>query len=304
MQCLFCESEHVQDLETSWTGRVSQLAPFVGSRNQAFKALASDPVYRAVYKAWGDARETGLTSASLSFKIGAQGGSLRAPRGKGNSSLTGSLNLRLNAAKADKRRATAVRILGDLDKRLASALPGKGSKRSEALAAMTQVQLQLVIVNLVIYSAWCREIAPGLLGKKKRELIPPEYVLARDVGTPIRIYNTSLSLCHGVRPFFDVELPGGELVAAELKSLDRRFTEFETEYGHTGYVVGLHRAGIARFEITFEGPPVDRVKRPRSKTKTKSKRDKKPTTPPKHSRPVRVGGSSGRTGGATTGGGK
>ena len=102
-----------------------------------------------------------------------------------------------------------------------------------------------------------------------------------------------------MKPFYKVDIPGGELLHKEMIELDRLFVAFEARYGHTGYVMGLHRAGIARFHFTYPGIAGTR-KRKRNKSKTKDD----PTTVTERSRPVRGGSSGGRSGGATTGGGR
>ncbi len=297
--CLFCSGDHHQILESFWDGRVNQLAPWVGARKDAFREIASDPVYRAIDRAWRAAGRAGVIRSSPSIKLGSTSASPQKQRGRAWAGVMGSLNFQSNAKKADKVRAECAKVLQDLNGMLSRAKKGRGSKRSEAAAALTQIELQLAIVNLVHYAAWCREVAPGLLAQRTRPPAPPEVAWVDPARKPVGIGYTNMSLCHGVKPFAKVDLAGGDLLRKEMAALDRLFVAFEAKYGHTGYVIGLHRASIARFHFTYPGVRVTR-KRPRNKSKKKDD----PTTVTERSRPVRGGSSGGRSGGATTGGGR
>jgi hypothetical protein len=108
-----------------------------------------------------------------------------------------------------------------------------------------------------------------------------------------------MCLCHGVRPFLEVELPGGAPVRAELERFAAEFDAFMERYGHTQYGFAMHRAGIARFHFTYPGIAGNIPRRrPKSDTEEGGAITQRPTRPP------RGGASSGGTAGPQTGGGR
>lgn len=297
--CLFCSGDHHQLEESFWDGRVNQLAPWVGHRRDAYREIASDPAYRAIDRAWREAGRAGVISSSPSIKLGSTSASPQRQRGRSWVGVMSSLNFKSNAKKADKARAECAKVLANFNDMMSRIKPGRASKRSEAAAGLTRIELQLAIVNLVNYAAWCRDVAPGLLAQQQNPPAPPEVSTMDPVRRPVGIGYSNYSLCHGVKPYYKVNLPGGDLLRKELQELDRLYVAYEQKYGHTGYAFGLHRAGIARFHFTYPGVMGTR-KRKRNKSKTKDD----PTTVTERSRPVRGGSSGGRSGGATTGGGR
>ncbi len=298
--CLFCSGDHVQPDEDFWDGRVNQLAPPVLSRKEAFRAIISDPTYRAVDRAWREAARAGLIRSFPSIKLGATSASPQRRSPKGWTSLLSSLNFKSNAKKADRLRAECAKIISNMEGMLARAKKGRSSPRSLAAAALTRFELQLAMVNLVTYAAWCRETAPRLLAEIEQPPQPPEISWSPTGKRPVGIGYSNLSLCHGVEAFERVRLPGGKLLKKELARLARIRQELEEKYAHSGYAFGLHRAGIATFYFTFPGI-ARTTKRPRNKS---SKKDSQ-TTGTGRRRPARAGGrTGGRSGGARTGGGK
>lgn len=297
--CLFCSGDHHQLEESFWDGRVNQLAPWVGPRRDAYREIASDPVYRVIDRAWREAGRAGVINSSPSIKLGNTSASPQRQRGRSWAGVMGSLNFKSNAKKADKARAECAKVLANFNAMMSRVKPGRGSKRSEAAAGLTRIELQLAIVNLVSYAAWCRDVAPGLLAQQDNPPAPPEVSTMDPVRRPVGIGYSNYSLCHGVKPYYKVDLPGGELLRKELEELDRLYVAFEQKYGHTGYAFGLHRAGIARFHFTYPGIVGTRTRK-RNKSKTKDD----PATVTERGRPVRGGSSGGRSGGATTGGGR
>jgi hypothetical protein len=164
------------------------------------------------------------------------------------------------------------------------------------MAEFTAVMLQVTRVNLTTFAGWCEEIAPGLVVRQPPAYAPPEVDpepvdrARRAVG----IGSSNHCLCHGVGPFFGVELPGGAALRAELQTLDSMVRRFETLHGHTPVAAGLHRSGIAHFWLTYPGVA---GKLPRKRPKSSA--DKDPIT--ERGRLPRAGGSSGGTAGPTTG---
>ncbi len=298
--CPFCSGDHIQPNEEFWDGRVNQLAPPIDSRKEAFRAIIPDPAYRAVDRAWREAARAGLIRSFPSIKLGATSASPQRRKPKGWASLMSSLNLKSNAKKADRLRAECAKIISNMEGMLARAKKGRSSLRSLAAAAFTRYELQLAMVNLVTYAAWCRETAPRLLAEMGQAPAPPEIPWIRSEKRPVGIGYSNLSLCHGVEAFERVRLPGGALLKKELGKLGGIYRELEEKYGHSGYAFGLHRAGIATFYFTFPG--IAKItKRPRNKS---SKKDTQ-TTATERGRPARAGGrTGGRSGGARTGGGK
>ncbi len=298
--CIFCSGDHLQQSEEFWEGRINLFAPSVESRKEAFRAVISDPVYRAVDRAWREAARAGLIRSLPAIKLGATSASPQRKRPKGWASLLASLNLKSNAKKADRLRGACAKILATLDAALARPQKNKASPRSLATAALTRYELQLALVNLVTYAAWCRETAPRLLAERERPPAPPEIPWILSDQRPQGIGFSNLSLCHGADAFQRVHLPGGALLKKELSKLQSILGQLEETYAHSGYAFGMHRAGIATFYFTFPGK--GRVaKRPRHKSHKKDSQT--PSLP--RGRPSRTGaGSVGRGGGARTGGGK
>jgi hypothetical protein len=200
-----------------------------------------------------------------------------------------------NAGKALKFAKDCDRIREILAKELASIPLSKGIPRYRAMAEFTAVMLQLTKVNLVGYAGWCREVAPLLVAKMPPEYLTPEVDSMNRGRRPVGVSFGNYSLCHGVRPFFDVELPGGADLRKELEILDSLMSSFENLYGHTPIAAGMHRSGIAHFRITYPGIAAKggARKRPRST------QDVDPVT--ERGRPARPGRSSGSSAGPTTG---
>ncbi len=300
--CLFCSDrdDHVQPDETYWDGRLRLLAPSVDARRRIAKTLGGDPWFRAVRKAWLAAWKAGFLAGRPEFDAGTTSGPSLRSRGVRGLEFLSSLSFRRNAGRADKKAAECVTILRAFENDLSALDPDAGSPRSRAIAAWTRLALKLLELNLRGYAGWCREIAPKLLEEELHPPPPPEVrTLALD-RRPVGVSFQSMSLCHGVAPFFEVDLPGGPAFRKNLLELDRMARAFFNHYGHTPFAVAFRRMGIARFHLVYEGIVVaPRRKRPKSKRKE----------PPATTTPVRRGrsgtGRGGRGGaGPSTGGGR
>jgi hypothetical protein len=136
-----------------------------------------------------------------------------------------------------------------------------------------------------------------LVTARPKDFLPPEKpVYALDPEERERwdgIHWTCHSICHGIRPFAELHLPGGERMDSELVALDKVVSGFYRRFAHTPYAVALSRAGIASFYLTVEGRPYQRRYVKSSKT------DDAET---KKERPKREGTSSDESGGPTSGG--
>ncbi len=292
--CLFCSGDHIPVGESYQSGRMSMLAPTTKSRKAAFKDAAGDAFTRDVLVAWRDASKNGILRSGPPLRFaGTSAKAERNRRGRKLSLFT--LGFKRNATKADKAGKECDRMIRRLDDRLSKI---ETYDRSRANAELTRVLLQVTKTNLTLYAAWCREIAPGLVSKQRTEPALPEMIEVELGRRPLGVGFTNMCLCHGVKPFMKVEMPGGEVLRTELMKLDALVTSFMSRYAHTPYAVALHRAGLARFHFTYPGAVV-RGPRPRPK----SKGEEGPGTETQRSRPNRSGGSSGGAGssGPTTG---
>ena len=72
---------------------------------------------------------------------------------------------------------------------------------------------------LLLFAAFCRDVAPALSGRRAADHEPPEIPYYRDDVRFTGVGFTNLSLCHGVAPFLEIYLPGGEPVREALRSL-------------------------------------------------------------------------------------
>ncbi|MEW6743904.1 MAG: hypothetical protein AB1486_14215 [Planctomycetota bacterium] len=294
--CPFCAGDHLATEESYFTPRLLALAPTTTPRSEAYRTLSRDPIFRAVVAAWRSAAEEGLVLSMPPVKL--TGTSSRPQHNRWGRSLPifGSLQFDRHAQRADAAAVACGRILERLDADLAALTGDAGGPRQRAIGELMQILLQLTKVNLVTFSGFCREIAPGLVSARPPELEPPEVDSVDRESRPVGIWYLNLSLCHGVRPFLDLDLPGGDALGDELLELDRRARDFLERHANTPFAVAFCRSGIARFYLTYPGitGAVQRV-RPSSTSQT----GEGPAT----LRPTRAGGTSdpGKAG-PTTGG--
>ena len=131
------------------------------------------------------------------------------------------------AARAKKLTRECDLIRTSLEKKLAAQEKSRTIPRYRAMAAFTALMLQLTKVNLIGFHGWCNEIAPGIVSTTVPAFEPPEVDRVDRTRRPVGVWFSNYSLCHGVRPFFDVELPGGVLFRKELRKLDSMVRAFE-----------------------------------------------------------------------------
>lgn len=298
--CMFClNNDHQPSDEAFQTHRLKQLAPTAAGRKDAGSMLARDPWFRAMLTAWDQAAKAGLTRSKPSVRVA--GGRLKPERrtdGRWESLLGSPSGWKRLAGKADKTRAQCDKIIAALRKTMEGIGDENGNARCRAMCDFTLAMLHVTRANLVAYAAFCREVGPQQLGRDARAIEPPELSPVIEGRQIAGISYTPMVLCHGVRPFFHLRLPGGDAWRQELEALDEVVAGFMRRYGHTPYAMALRHQGIARFTYTYRGtggtPP------PRPKANSRSDNETTET-----GRPNRSGGSSsgGGSSGPTTGGG-
>ncbi len=210
----------------------------------------------------------------------------------------GSLNFESNAAWAEKLAARCAELGARYAKELAQIPQGAGNPRHRAAAEVTHFALALTHANLLGYAGFCREVAPRWLAQMKHAPAPPERAVYDPPRRPAGIGVGSLSLCHGVEPYFGVELPGGPAFAQALSALDREFKALDARYAHTPFGMWIRRLGLARFYFVFPA-----LTGPIPRRRPSSKREGGPETGGRRpARPARPTGR--RAGGPQTGGGR
>jgi len=295
--CLFCDNDHELP-DSGWNSAlVDQVAPLVSARRDALKEMGRDAAFRLVMKTWLAAAKAGLISSEPGVRVAATSASRDRARAGRDLRLLATGNFARSAKRAEAAARKAAKMRDQLLEAI-DALPQDGvSHRARATAKYLAVLLQLTQVNLLTFSGFCRDYAPEWFDVRTGEPLPPEVEPFDRDRRPMGIHYYNLSLCHGVRPFYDVELPGGEQLRQELMKLDAMFNSFQRRYGKSQFGYALRRNGIARFYPTFPGISKGPVRRRPKSSVTK----KGPITP---KRPTRRGGSSGPAGGPTTGGGR
>jgi hypothetical protein len=291
--CLFCSGDHLAEKEVYWSARAQLLAASTRPRGAAGAELAADPCFRATVNAWRAAEQAGIVRSKPPRLSATVGGAAASGGGR---TLLLSLDFGRNAERADAAAADCERILAALEAELGRVDRGKANPRQLAIAELTRVLLQLTKVNLITFAGWCREIAPEWTRKDPVIPPPPELWPVPEERRPSGIAYTNYCLCHGVRPFLQVELPGGARLREELLRLDALASRFLESHAHTPFAVALHRQGIARFHLAYPGTVENERERPRSRTAPD------PGVTTGGTRPPRAGGGSGGTGGPVTGG--
>ncbi|MBM4060626.1 MAG: hypothetical protein FJ265_05960 [Planctomycetes bacterium] len=296
-RCLFCSGDHLPPDDHWNNALVDQLGPLACSRADTFQALGDDPYFRLTVEAWRSAAEAGLLHSQPAVRVTGTSATPDRARPGRDLDLTESASFERQARRAEEAAGKAQQLGDQLEAQIAKVPAGAGSPRQQAAARYTRVLLQLTRVNLLYFAAWCRETAPGLFDKDTPLPVVPEVPTVERADRPVGIGYTNLSLCHGVRPFFAVELPGGTRLHPELQKLDAQFTAYLARYGKSQFGFALRRNSIAQFWPTFPGVA---GKLPRVRPKTAN--DQAPPITPR--RPPREGGASTGGTGPTTGGGR
>jgi len=291
--CPFCSNDQIGAHEFYETHRLRTLSPLAGSKAEVFGQAGRDPYFKAALRTWARASKEGLTISRPSVKPA--GSSLRREkRQRGNPTTFGrSLGFSSQAMKAEKLAATAGRFAADLAAEVEEI--GSGVPRYRAVAEYTVLMLRLTRLNLLYYAAFCREVAPKYGAMASDPPTPPQRWIYGPRQMPTGIMWSSMTLSHGVPPFYELRLPGDEKTDRELRAFAPRFHAFIARYGRTPFAEAARQAGIARFVVSFRGksaPPPTRVPRSSEKKETTTETE----------RPQRGGGGSGSGGGATSGG--
>ncbi|MCU0726604.1 MAG: hypothetical protein MUE73_12595 [Planctomycetes bacterium] len=292
--CLFCDGDHVPAGESYEAHRLRALAPLAVPASEALAAAGHDPYYRAVLEAWERAAKEGLLRSRPSVRGG--GGGLRVEKRPVGSAavLGGSLAFASQASKAEDLARAADAAAKDLAARIA-AIPrdAGGLDRYRAVAELTLMQLRIVRLNLLLFAGFCREAGPDLAAGECGP--PPEVPFYASGSQFVGIGYSNFSLCHGLRPFREVRLPGGEAVKREILALEPLLDEYLARYDRTPFGMAIRKSGLARFTFTVRGTPVPL---PDRKVPTSAKDD----VPTERDRPDRGGGGSSGSGGTATGG--
>lgn len=289
--CVACSGDHISPEEIYSRARLAEVAASVGARDDVLRELAADPWHRATLSAWNAGLKAGLLSGAPPKGTEPAGTDSAAT---GRQLLFSAANPARNAAKAEQAAKDAQRILEALDADLAKIAPDAGAPRQRAIADYTRAMLRLTKVNLLLYAAWSRELAPRMLDEDAH-YEPPEVTPHVGGGKVAGTAWHNRTLCHGLGHFHAQRLPGGDEVRAELELLDAEFDAYMARHAHGPWAVALHRAGVAYFHLTWSGLSAETRVRPKSKGATESN----PKTG--GARPARGGGSSGGSGPRTGG---
>jgi hypothetical protein len=293
--CLFCRGDHLPTGLSYRSHRLKALAPAGGSRAEAYKVAARDPLYRAVLNTWERASKKGLVRSRPSVKR--TGSTLQPERRQlGRWAELSSSSYASLASRAERMQAPLDDIIRDLEAAIARVGPEEGSPRYRAIAETTLMLLRVTRVNFSLFVAFCREVAPIMSGRRAADHEPPEIPFYRDGERFVGIGYSSMSLCHGVAPFYEVFLPGGDAVREELRDLEGRLDAFYERYAHTPFAAVLRTSGLARFSLTVRGkyvPPPKRDIPGSTSEETTTKTD----------RPTRGGSTTGGSGGGPASGG-
>lgn len=294
--CRFCTGDHRPQGEGWNATLVAQYAPLALARDQVGRELGADPAFAAVLEAWEAAAKAGLVGAGPALET--QGGAVRPARRRVGRDLRlfGSYGGTSAVRGAEQAAKTAAQLRDRLAARL-DELGEQGSPRSRVIGRYTAVMLQVTRVNLLAYVAWCAEIPQRAA---QDGLLPPEQPLVAEPQRAVGIGMSPMGLCHGVRPFLELELPGGEPLRDELRQLDAMVTGFLHRHGRSPFGTALRSANLALFHPTYPGI----AKGPAPKRRRGVVDDPKPVTPVRPERRAPAGGGAGGAGGPTTGGGE
>lgn len=294
--CAFCSGDHVVAGETYQPVRLRSIAPLVEPREAVYAAAAHDPCWRAVQAAWKDASEAGLVRSRPS--LDATGKPDRRTTGAWVPLVGNGLAFSSMAGRAGKALEACEHVRTSLEAALAAIQPSEGSARWRAIAEYVRLMLHVTRVNLVQYIGWCQEVGPVVAGKKpaEPEMVAPEAPYFTESQRMVGVSYTDWSLCHGVRPFTELHLPGGAALKDALKDLEGVYAAFMARYTGTPFAVAAHRTSIAHFLPTIQGKTLP----PPLKKTAGSTGEESSNTPA--DRPSREGGGT-SGGGATTSGG-
>lgn len=307
--CLFCRGTHVARSQVLRPVRLKSVAPSLQPRRVVLKQAASDPYYKAVLHAWRAAYKAGLTIEEPTVRR--TGGSLVPNRDrKMNFQFYYGESVsrwRRTGQDAKARAKAAGRISNALLKSIANGDRGGGSARYRAVAELTHLMLRLTRLNLLYLEAFCRDVAPKLTAKRAPVFSLPEvrmFSYPDDLAGFYLLTNT-IPLCHGVRPFFDLKLPGGAPLDFELRLFAGEYQDFLKKNAHTPYAVAISYMGIARYSVQAvqKGNVKGNTGSARRSPNARKKRDTDTARETEPERGERGSGSSSSGSGSPTSGG-
>ncbi|MHC5065184.1 MAG: hypothetical protein ACYTG5_14550 [Planctomycetota bacterium] len=264
--CILCSGDHISPGELYKNSALESLAPMVLARKEVGSALAADPYYRATNRLWQAATRAGLLSGTPPLKLRRTTAQPQASRGSFSLGLTG-LSFSSQAKTADKAVTETQKLIKNFERELKRIPAHVGIPRQRAIAELSQIMLRLTQINLISYSAFCRGIGPELADPESAEPLAPEVPSSNRHLRARGIIADGIPLCHGLEPFFELELPGREAILPALEELEPLVSAFEERYRNTPYLVAMHRAGMARFYFHYAGTS-SRVRRQRPGSNT------------------------------------
>lgn len=283
--CTFCPNDHIAPLEVVRSQRVRAIAPLVTARKDAMAAAGKDGYYRAVLTAWEASAKAGLVRTYPSVRRAGKRLVANAQRTAALPAWSGT-----SFGRFGKQAAKMAKAADQIANRLAAHIAkAKGSARSRSIAELTYLMLRITRVNLLLCSAYCKQIAP----RRANSVKPPERSLIDDDYRVTGLGYRNLSLCHGIAPYADVRLPGGKKLRKEIAALEGVLKQFHRRNAYSPFAVAAARMGLASFH------PVGIGKRTKPLPRDVRGTDNEPTT----TRPTRGGGTSGDPSGPTSGGG-
>jgi len=256
--CRFCRgSNHVARHQTLRALRLKAVEPLLESRRVVFKRAGSDPYYKGVLKAWAAAYKAGLTLREPTAQRAGSGLSARRERQDepGYIYLDAIPSWRKAAQEARIGAKAANRIATSLRKSIAAGDRAGGNARYRSIAELTYVMLRLTRLNLLYLDAFYKKVAPKMTAKRAPTPEPPEIAVIRrreDV-TGYYLGWDTIPLCHGVRPFLDLKLPGGNALDVELRAFAVDYDSFLKRNAHTPFLVALSHMGIAEYSLMVIG---------------------------------------------------
>lgn len=295
--CPFCDGDHEPQDEAYQAHRLRELAPLLGSRREVMHAMAGDPYGRAVLEAWEDLSRNQLCYSRPSVRRTVEGVKLERHPYKGWGRLGATTAYASERAQARRLRRALADIIETLEADLAEAETTGGLARFRAMADTLLVTLRLTDLNLVIFEAFCDEVAPVWDGAVAEDFEAPEAWPHREDVRWQWIHYQAMSLCHGPVPFRELHLPGGERTQAALEALIQVWEPFARRYAHTPFLLALRQAGIARFHLV-----ASRTHVPWGRTSAGTETDETTTLPERPARPGPAGGGTTSGSGPTTGG--
>ena len=158
--CLFCTQDHIPHDHGLQGHRLRTLAPSGGTRREALRAAAQDPAYRAVLEGLGAAREEG---ARAQPSVGQARGRRPPDREEPAGAVGGAvlhLVLQPRRARGSPRSRRARPSAATSRRTSRDSTTTRACPRYRAMGETTVVLLEITRVNLLLFAAFCREVAP------------------------------------------------------------------------------------------------------------------------------------------------